>query len=1380
MEISYAKIYPPIGIARLGDSTDDEGWFVIPDEPHEKMSSDEKFSYRDAHGAIKRQAAEFRIVAFDANDEVIGELHADEARVRIQWTVELANTKAEWYEFRGTGDALGQFRHSLDLGPAADAWARRNSDTRDRSTLRICPGPRDIAGISQQNGQAENADKYSFIGRFRNSDVYLGELRTDRHGRLLVLGGRGVSRSVADNEEEKRDQEARYLQWIQDYANNDSWHDDTSDGPVRAAVEVDGNRVPVKGGAWVIVAPPDFAPDIGNIVTLYDAMEDAALRHRLSDPLAMLRPTDQVEYWHDIAPILARLDAYSWVNELGLRGHGFQKSASFLNDRTVVEALSTPSSSIGSEYRSRIFSVIREPVYDVGPEASRERAKRQATAFFMPPLSGDEGDRAEGEPRTWLSVTRAQHERLRRWQEGDFMAAPVAGSKVHASAESLALPESNPRGDGSGLVALIRSVLERACGGAFYPGIEITSICREKELYSEAFRIDTDKFQAGDMTKYMACPWQADFYECRDAWWPAQRPDSIIQQADYEEILKEFPDERREAGLPKMLFTRKSWARNIEFKRPSPDGLLAVVIGATDPAGSSDQYRADVLDRLVDLSDPGSGLFSGLIATSTRAASVGGRVPSPWRVQYVAQEELDRFNGRFLRLRMASPQEFVQRHERESGNGPESKGRQEASCPQRAGADEFHDLRYRWPSVESGSGEAEPWEGIRDAYVDFAVRELRTQIERLFGQLPPPEQATATALRMVLADLYRTPPSTRDEGELHDGDPAFASHAIAELLQSAVDLLYLSWTGQAGDNGMVQAWRELGFVTEKSYPYDGKMGKVYVETDRNRYDGMSYRDYFYLLMNIEKYPDFYDYGPKIADKFLQEAQDLIDSKDMGTASVVEIYFDYSPVTLSARLEEIYENFRRQAEDTIPWQSDSNRDDVIRRRISLAPFNQTDGAWLRFIANAGPEDEIHALLFDIWSDEVGNGDPGLHHGNLYTTFLRNLGIYLPDVTSREYADHPFFSEYDFGGAVFQLVVSQYPERYFPEILGMTLFLEWEVLELAQNIKLFDYLGIDSQFWRMHVGIDNAVGGHGYKARRAVELYLDRVLNESGPAAQQQEWKRIWRGFIGFATAGYTHEGNGNDAAVANRRPAGILARMRAMIARKAHYGRLNHRDKRLGTDRLNDLFDEPETLLTELARSRWIVPGDPKQSELLNYLTTYSGPMYKVFDRAELALWEEWIEWLGRQGDTSTPKCYFNKEESMIRLLETIKASALASVGHRTYRLDGNPLVELFGKDVRTIMRAIRDPANGWITPYQPENSALVVDLLSAGRRMGRALDKRFPEINNQIGRKIIVDWIEAGCPVDREAWQARLPSKPSRAAPYKQAVVQVFGRGSVH
>jgi hypothetical protein len=53
--------------------------------------------------------------------------------------------------------------------------------------------------------------------------------------------------------------------------------------------------------------------------------------------------------------------------------------------------------------------------------------------------------------------------------------------------------------------------------------------------YSEPFRLDQRSLQAGDVTKQMAVPWQADFSDCKQegdlAWWPAQRPDDVFPES---------------------------------------------------------------------------------------------------------------------------------------------------------------------------------------------------------------------------------------------------------------------------------------------------------------------------------------------------------------------------------------------------------------------------------------------------------------------------------------------------------------------------------------------------------------------------------------------------------------------------------------------------------------------------------------------------------------------------------------------------------------------------------------------------------------------------------------------------------------------------------
>jgi hypothetical protein len=67
--------------------------------------------------------------------------------------------------------------------------------------------------------------------------------------------------------------------------------------------------------------------------------------------------------------------------------------------------------------------------------------------------------------------------------------------------------------------ALDKATLLPCVGGPFFPGIEMTYIAADKSLYAGPFRLDP-ALPPGAITRWMAVPWQADFYQCAQHWWP--------------------------------------------------------------------------------------------------------------------------------------------------------------------------------------------------------------------------------------------------------------------------------------------------------------------------------------------------------------------------------------------------------------------------------------------------------------------------------------------------------------------------------------------------------------------------------------------------------------------------------------------------------------------------------------------------------------------------------------------------------------------------------------------------------------------------------------------------------------------------------------------
>src|SRR5262245_7169966 len=131
--IVSAAIYPAIGIARVGNSRDE--YFIGPEviAPMRRPAS----FYKDATGALKRQAAQFRVYGLNAAGKVVKELTADNAQ--LTWRVHVANKKAAWYEF----DV------AMDI-PQAKAVPLRNANFQGplRQELVIDPGTVEITGVN--------------------------------------------------------------------------------------------------------------------------------------------------------------------------------------------------------------------------------------------------------------------------------------------------------------------------------------------------------------------------------------------------------------------------------------------------------------------------------------------------------------------------------------------------------------------------------------------------------------------------------------------------------------------------------------------------------------------------------------------------------------------------------------------------------------------------------------------------------------------------------------------------------------------------------------------------------------------------------------------------------------------------------------------------------------------------------------------------------------------------------------------------------------------------------------------------------------------------------------------------------------------------------
>jgi hypothetical protein len=207
-----------------------------------------------------------------------------------------------------------------------------------------------------------------------------------------------------------------------------------------------------------------------------------------------------------------------------------------------------------------LYHVLRKPGRENALYVDRDKPGK--ILYAMPLLCGD-NPLSNDVPSKFLRLTDTMLFLLRQWAEGNF---------INEKLEDITPPPLPPG------AALDRGVLANALGGSFCPGGEASWIMRNPVIYTAPYRIkpapapipgslsqpavvanaDTSAtlangLEPGDLTKYSAVPWQADFNECTNQgidityenwnqieadstgntftdktwltyWWPAHRP----------------------------------------------------------------------------------------------------------------------------------------------------------------------------------------------------------------------------------------------------------------------------------------------------------------------------------------------------------------------------------------------------------------------------------------------------------------------------------------------------------------------------------------------------------------------------------------------------------------------------------------------------------------------------------------------------------------------------------------------------------------------------------------------------------------------------------------------------------------------------------------
>lgn len=538
------SIKPSIGVARLGNSTDQ--FCLSPDSigglPYEADANGNQLgpikNFKDELGRVRRQGQPFKI--YDASNN---EITLDSPNVAsMEWTVHLANKKAAWYNY-------SELNGNLLYGPE-NSYANQNVEFRnanvtneaDRQALIIDPGPR----VLNKACMSAEFDAESKIGdypvSFPSTSVTngspittLGTILTDSKGRLVVLGGYG---NAGGNEP------------LTSYGGSNTWHDDISDGPVYCTVTFNDGTPPANLQAWCIVGSPDFAPEIVNISNLSDSMFDVGVRSFDLVPEmcngGVFNPSYMANYQRDILPIINRIGRYQWVSNV-------QSMAAFASN--IFDFGDNSNSNLNN--RKNYFSYFRPPNDKSVPQENQPQQQLMLEngedVFPMMPLNSGSNSVSNDIVVKFLSLNETQYFLLGQWAAGLF--------------------ENNSNYTSYPISSMDQAAVGNCVGLPMCPGIEVTWSVQNPKIYSSPFVISDQKgaggykttgltpsrdecegggCEPGDLTKRMACPWQADFFQCTiqyvnftnssvnkvdkkplpptyySYWWPPQSPWDVL------------------------------------------------------------------------------------------------------------------------------------------------------------------------------------------------------------------------------------------------------------------------------------------------------------------------------------------------------------------------------------------------------------------------------------------------------------------------------------------------------------------------------------------------------------------------------------------------------------------------------------------------------------------------------------------------------------------------------------------------------------------------------------------------------------------------------------------------------------------------------------
>lgn len=383
--------------------------------------------------------------------------------------------------------------------------------------------------------------------------------------------------------------------------------------------------------------------------------------------------------------------------------------------------------------------------------------------------------------------------------------------------------------------------------------------------------------------------------------------------------------------------------------------------------------------------------------------------------------------------------------------------------------------------------------------------------------------------------------------------------------------------------------------------------------------------------------------------------------------------------------------------------------------------------------------------------------GSRHGSrsAFRANATSIAITLPRVTSSEFSFDRALLAISLAIPLADMCLGLFSKEFMPELLGFnfcrSLFGPPAPVDLlspyvASHHGIASYLDESSAHRSEQLSIvDNIL------------IAIRELIGQEGSSVSKRAdlfQQRVW---LGFELHRFLVEcWNGVVVDSLNHRQHNAEQEMLELIRRKAPYAAGYHRDIRLGGRSIDKLLlDDPQQLLKEMAASPYICSGQSDKSKFLTQSIAFGGPMFRVFNEAEVKIIERWIKSLPPSANSNgiSPQAQHNEIDC------SFDVSPLLSDALRGYKAShvGS------GRDGPLSLRELYHRLINIEDNYEilPRCYDFILDWLRATTASSRPYD----DLINHYGREELRTWIQARLERQRHEYRPlRVPPAESKEA----------------